>query len=368
MNRREKILAVVVGSILGVAILYGVINRMVLSRGRELSTQAHSIGEAVEKLETENMRLTQYRGLFADFRDRSFDDNPRRASVLADTTIKQLAKQAGLGQSDYTVGSFAERREANAYRELLCTITGTSSLERITNFLYLLGRDTHLHRVTHLSLKRRQEKKGRTKVAFTLRYSTLVFDGNIPVSVPSRPTETQPPEAVGLNTPEREIYNVIASRDVFSPYVRPPDRHRPDPQPQPHTQPAPTPQSGRLVVTGLPSIAGKHEVHIAIRGQDVKKVLKVGDSLPIGKIVMVDYRLMPMPGKPHLISQCRVILKAGKNYWAIERGQRLDQRRILRPEELPEKLRTPPASTQPTTMPNTVEITETEKPLKLSGS
>ncbi len=362
MNRREKILAVVVGSILGVAILYGLINRMVLSRGRELSDQARSIGKTVKNLEAENMRLTRYRGLFADFRDRSFDDNPPRASVLADTTIKQLAKQAGLGQSDYTVGSFAERREAKAYRELLCTITGTSSLERITNFLYLLGRDTHLHRITHLSLKRRAEGKGRTKVSFSLRYSTLVFYGNIPVSVPSRFTATNPAEAVGLNTPEREIYNVIASRDIFSPYVRPVVRHRPAPRPQPRTQPElPTPQFGRLVVTGLPAVAGRQEVHVAIPGQDIEKVLKVGDSLEIGKIVMVDYRLMPMPGKPHLISQSRVILKAGKNYWAVERGQRLDQRRLLRPEELPEELRTPPASTQPTTMPNTVEITETKK-------
>ncbi len=367
MNRREKILVAVVGSILGVVMLYGVINRMVLSRGRKLSAQARSIGESVKKLEAENIRLVQYRGLFADFRDRSFADNPPRASVLADTAIKQLAKQAGLGQTDYTVGSFSDSRKANAYRELLCTITGTTSLERISNFLYLLGRDRHLHRVTHLSLKRRQEGPRRTKVSFSLRYSTLVFDENVPASVPPRPTATRPSEAVGLNTPEREIYNVIASRNIFRPYVRRPDRHRPDPQPQtqPDIEPAlPTPQSERLVVTGLPAINGKQEVHVAIRGQDIKKVLRVGDSLSIGKIVMVDYRLMPMPGKPRLISQSRVILKAGKNYWAVERGQRLDQRRILRPEELPEKLRTPPASTQPTTMLNTVEITETEKPLK----
>ena len=363
MNRREKILAAVVASIIGVVVLYGVINRMVLAGGRKLSEQAHTIRKKIDELERDNRRLGRYRSRFVDLRNRTFDDNPRRASVLADTAIKQIAKRAGLTQADYTVSSFAERREANAYRELLCTITGTASLDRLTNFLYLLGRDERLCRITHLSVKRRQERRGPAKVSFSLRYSTLVFDGNVPVPVPPRPTATQPVEIVGLNTPERSAYDAIAARNVFRPYVRrhvrikPPDRH----QTKPSTQPPPqTPQFGRLVVTGLPAYNGRTEVHVAIPGQDIKKVLKVGDALPAGKIVMVDYRQMPMPGKPHLISQSRVILKAGKDYWAVELGQRMDQRRILRPEELPEKLKTPPASTQPTTNRGTTEITETD--------
>jgi hypothetical protein len=50
---------------------------------------------------------------------------------------------------------------------------------------------------------------------------------------------------------------------------------------------------------------------------------------------MVDYRPLPMPGNEALKSFSRVILKVGEEYWAVERGQTLAEKRRLVPEELP---------------------------------
>ncbi len=359
MNRREKILAGAVASIAGAALLYGLITRVVLAGGRELNERADSLKNSNAKLLSENNRMGQYKGRFVRLRSRTYDDNPRRASVLADAGIKQLARQAGLGQSDYTISSFSERREGNAYRLLLCTIRSSrpAPLERVTNFLYLLNRDRRLHRVTHLSILRQSGRPGRDrqgKVTFSLRYSTLVPDGNVPVQIAARTPATAPVELVSLNTPQRAAYDVIARRNIFKPYVRPPRQVRPRTWPprRPDTQPAPeSPAHERLVVTGLPADKGIAEVHIATPGRDIKKVLKVGDRLPIGEIVMVDYRVLTMPGDPPTESQSRVILKIGQDYWAVERGWPLGRRRLLRPEELPDELKPKPAEKTVATRP-----------------
>lgn len=98
-----------------------------------------------------------------------------------------------------------------------------------------------------------------------------------------------------------------------------------------------------LVVTGLPARGAEAEVHLGMRGQDPQKILKIGDKLSIGQVVMVDYRELPKPGgKPDETSLSRVILKIGKDYWAVEIGDALGTRRVLRPKELPDRLK--PAS------------------------
>ena len=53
---------------------------------------------------------------------------------------------------------------------------------------------------------------------------------------------------------------------------------------------------------------------------------------------MVDYRRMPKPGKEYLMSESRVIVKIGTEYWAVELGQTLAQKYRLNPEQLPEQL------------------------------
>ena len=53
---------------------------------------------------------------------------------------------------------------------------------------------------------------------------------------------------------------------------------------------------------------------------------------------MIDYRKMPFPKKPALLSQSRVILAIGEEYWAIERGNTLADKHKLAPEQLPANL------------------------------
>jgi len=146
-----------------------------------------------------------------------------------------------------------------------------------------------------------------------------------------------------LQASPRKQYDIIVSRDPFRPYVKRPDPPKPPPEPKPAvvvskpaTPPPPTP--ARLRVVSLTRWAGQQEIQV----RDVKTgktdVLKPGQDLAGGKIVMIDYRRMPMPGSPEVLSYSRVILQKGSEYWAVELGQEIATSRRLTGDNLPEQL------------------------------
>lgn len=54
-----------------------------------------------------------------------------------------------------------------------------------------------------------------------------------------------------------------------------------------------------------------------------------GDNLLGTEVVAVDYRPIPLPRNPTLRSDSRVILQFENEYWAVERGQTLAEKRKL---------------------------------------
>jgi hypothetical protein len=64
---------------------------------------------------------------------------------------------------------------------------------------------------------------------------------------------------------------------------------------------------------------------------------RVGDSLAGGTIICIDYREMPMPDS-FALSESRVILKIGNEFWAIERGKTLADKHKLEPQQLPREV------------------------------
>jgi hypothetical protein len=137
-----------------------------------------------------------------------------------------------------------------------------------------------------------------------------------------------------LDSQERLAYNGIISRDILRPYIRR------EPEPASHSNPSsngtsvPGPES--LKVVSLSEWEGKPEVHIRDTAHDKTLRFKPGDKMKDNtEIVAIEYRPMPLPNDPVLLSDSRVILKIGADYWAVERGQTLAQKRKLAPGEWP---------------------------------
>ena len=360
MNRREKILAIAVASVIGLFVLIGGYRKLFSGPGRDLDNQIATLAEKNGKLQRENTVYKRSFDKWVSFRKRTYTDDVSRAPVLLTARINELVRRAGLGSLPVTTARPKAVTKSRYDSEISCTVQGQASLERLTNLLYLLSREPQLHRITNLTIN--PPAKGEREVRFSLRYATLVLKLNSKLPVGYRIpawAQTQPTDVV-LNDVDRARYDVIDKRHLFLPYVPRVARVTPQPEDPPRGDPPrvnPKPpktanQYDRLQVVGLPSRGGEAEVHLAKDGRDIDEPLKVGDELPIGQIAMVDYRVMPMPDDPDVLSTGRVILKTGAEYWAVELGQTLGQRRILRASELPEELKPkkePPPAAPPET-------------------
>jgi hypothetical protein len=162
----------------------------------------------------------------------------------------------------------------------------------------------------------------------------------------------------------RKLYEPIASRDLFRPYIQRIVVPPPPPAPQVATYvkpsraippPRPAAQSHFRVV-GLPDWARNQEVFVADSATSQIRSYKPGDTLGGGVIALVDYRPMPSQANPNILSPSRVILKVGPEYFAVELGQDLTEKRRLPDSMLPEELRpvpqTAPAQDEDKTLPS----------------
>src|SRR5690606_25598603 len=91
-----------------------------------------------------------------------------------------------------------------------------------------------------------------------------------------------------------------------------------------------------LRVVSLSEGDGSPELHIRNDAKDKTLRVRQGEKIENhGEIVAVDYRPMPLPDVPGLLSHSRLILKIGDEFWAVERGQTLAKKRKLAPGEWP---------------------------------
>jgi hypothetical protein len=181
-----------------------------------------------------------------------------------------------------------------------------------------------VHRIETITLTS-HEKPGETKVRFL--YLTLVVDPAPefdPIELKAKYT---------LESPERIAYNTILDRDILRPYIKavPSAPKRGDPTPS--SAPA---GPDALKVVSLSEWEGQPEVHIRDINKNETFRYRPGDKLrDNSEVVAVDYRPLPLPRNPLLLSHSRVILKVGEEFWAVERGQSLAEKRKLEPKEWP---------------------------------
>ena len=189
-------------------------------------------------------------------------------------------------------------------------------------------------RCIYLSMKP-ELRKG--EVALQVRYATLALEKATGPTAATTPIEL--PIAT-LDTEQRRAYTVITERDLFRPYIkRRPPKPRVSVRPPPKvSRPKAAPRDSFSIV-GLPRWPAGEEVYVRNNRSGESRMYHIGDALAGGKIVMVDYRLLPKPDKPGLLSSSRVVLKIGEAYWAVDLGQTLTKKRRLEGQLLPRKLR-----------------------------
>ena len=364
MSRQEKIAGVTLAALLFGVLAYFVVDWLWFSGARKLDADIQKAGDelALLKVENEAGNLAERRlaAILA-----SLYGPEQRAREGVRVRLVNLVQRSGLDRLDVHAPAvskwtgYKKSRGRSDEKELSRVVTATGPLPRVVDLLYLLQADEHLHRVDEISFTP-SLKRGTVDVRF--KYATLILTPpgakkpSDATPATSRAAPSPPPAPgpkVDLDTPGRRFYDVIPMRDVFRPFIKRPPRvalppvaakGTPGVSFPPPLPPPPEDPEQRLRVVGLPCWNGQHLIHVQdARTRTVHKY-KVGQRLPRGQIVMVDYRPMRMPGSPPVVSPSRVILEVGGDYWAIELGQTLGDRRRLRGGELPESLKKTPAS------------------------
>jgi len=330
MNAREKVLAGIVGGLVGLAALGFGGRALLLKPLKDIDKKTSGLRERLNKVKAEQRAFFHAEDEVKKLTQRTFDDDIDKASAKSAEMLTQQILRAGLPEMEFTRLPFGPRKLRGA-QEIGWNVQGDGSLDRVVNLLFLLEADPHLHRVDGLTVSA-GESAGQVRVRF--RYTTLVMDPAPEVAA----VNLQPKFA--LDSPQRRVFDGIVQRDILRPYIKRvvvPIPGSPGGT-QPGTSPgaAPGPESFKIV--SLSEWLGQPEVHVRDTVNQRTMRFKPGDALAGGTIVMVDYRTMPKAGNELLQAFSRVIVRIGEEYWAIETGKTLGQKYRLGPEQLPAAL------------------------------
>lgn len=330
MNRREKILALAVGGIVGVFVFGFGIRAYIMAPLKALDRNINNAKIAFEKIEGEKRQFFATEDRVKAQALRTFGDSIDQASAVSGEILTKRILQSGLEESEFTRLP-APPRKLKGASEIGWLVQGEGPLANMVNLLFILENSPYLHRVEGLAVNA-GDAPGRVKVRF--RFLTLVFE-------PSPDVERKAlPDKVALESPDRRVFDDLIARDILRPYIKRPAPPPPPPasKSNPGGTPAPTapgPESFKIV--SLSEWDGKPEIHVLDTTAQKTKRYSPGEELAGGTIVCIDYREQPMPGS-FALSESRVILKVGAEFWAIDRGKTLADKRKLEPEQLPREI------------------------------
>jgi hypothetical protein len=330
MNAREKILAGAVGGLVGIFVIGFGLRAAILKPLSDIDKRIKASKEKVEKITNEKRLFFATEDRMKQAGLKTFGDTIDQASATSGEILTKRILESGLEESEFT-RTPASPRKLKGAQEIGWLVQGEGPLTNIVNLLFLLENSPYLHRVENVSVTT-GEAAGRVKARF--RYLTLVLD-------PAPDVQRKAlPDKFTLDSTERRAYDEMIARDILRPYIK-----RPAPPPKPLHGPgssggtpppvAPGPESYKVV--SLSEWEGQPEVHVLDTAAQKTKRYKPGDQLAGGTIVCVDYRELPMPNS-FALSESRVILKVGNEFWAIERGKTLADKHKLETEQLPREV------------------------------
>ncbi len=329
MNRRSRMLAWIAVTIAGLMgggfLLKAIINRPL----NKLDAQILQLNTRLSGLNKERQAFLTADNEIQAYASRLFATRVEEAESRLGALLTAQIVRVGLREADFTRIPVGRRRLPGA-EELGWTVQGEGTLPQLMDLLYLLQSEPRLHRIEGLSLAPVSEP-GRSRARF--RYLTLVLAPS-----PELPKTNQTVE-LSLDGPARRRYDAITQRDFFRPFTPQEARLAAAPaEPPPSGEPA----RPDLRVVSLSAWDGQPEVHLFDPAQQRTLVRRPGEALLDGEVATVDYRPLPLPGKPGLLSYSRLIWRCDTNFWAVEAGQSLSERRLLGIEELPAALRPVP--------------------------
>src|SRR6056297_2158367 len=182
MTQREKILSILIGSLIGIVGLQWMFNKY---RDAKLA-KTNQIASLQEKSNDLNMKLLQ--GAMAErqmgeYRVRSLPGDPENAVAAYNSWLMEWVKEAGLVNPEVRVTGSTPNREL--YRQYRFTVAGTASLPEAIELLHAFYLKDYMHRISGVTIK--PDSKGDLKL--DMRIDALGLN-TVPADVPPPASES----------------------------------------------------------------------------------------------------------------------------------------------------------------------------------
>lgn len=327
MNSRYRLAGLVVLAFTGLCVLAMIIRGAIYKPVRALDAQTAQLRQKLQAIHKERTAFFAAEEALASYGKRTFADSVDRANARAGALLNDLIMRVGLNEREFTRIPAGAVKLAGA-RETGWSVQGEGPFEKVVDLIFLLDQVPVVHRIQNLTLSS-GDKPGRVRVRF--RYLTLVLDSA------SSESATNLVPALSLDAPQRKVYQAVVERDFFRPYIKR-ERGSETPVPAPASVASSTTPWHAMKVVSLSEWQGRTEIHVRDQNTQTTRVFHPGDTMMDATIVAVDYRPLPKPGSPGLLSYSRVILRSGDQFWALERGQRVADRYLLNSDQIPPEL------------------------------
>ena len=340
MKKREKMLVAVAGTIVGLLLGYVALSRFVIDPARDLRAKADEIRAKIRKAEDEKQKGPAYQSRYREIAAETLGIDEMKVSEELRTRITEVLTASGLSATNLSLKPLIGSRVPGVYKEIGWLVRARGKLPEIVKFLFLMSKEPALHRLDNMSLT---PVPNSGDVEIQVKFATLVLEVPTGEKVPIGPVT---PLLVAEVLPQLDQYDGIKARDLFRPYIkRPPPPPTAPQQPteaaavptaRPTTGPAiPEPPRGKYRLVGLSAFGGFPDVEVSDTSTGRVARYKQGDELAGGRIITVDYRPLPKPSNPALLSLSRVVLQVGYEYHAIEIGDWLTNKHKLTVDQLP---------------------------------
>jgi hypothetical protein len=156
MNRREKILAAAVGSLLLLMVIgYGVgqVSKTISRKRNEVARLQEEKWQ--KELAIKNSKLDEE--LMEAYKNSAMPPDLEQARTLYKAWLMDCAKDVGF--DDWQVNPTAARSSSDVYKTFAFTVSGQADLKQVIEFLHRFYSVDYLHRVYHLHAKRIQDSK-----------------------------------------------------------------------------------------------------------------------------------------------------------------------------------------------------------------
>jgi hypothetical protein len=286
MNKREKILAILVGIFIVLFIGRSVVKSFFLDPLREKDGQIESVQKEIQKKQARIDARNRLVRTWRNYDQRSLDRDPTKAFLTLNARITNIIDSSGLKEGVSVKPVPINMKKGSGvdwYWPIAVNLSARGSLDQIVKFMEMVYQEPYNIKITGLTV--RPEGKDGSLTISNCRIESIVPAKPVSLSITEKPlqeiTATQP--AIKL-LPDSQ-YAMISRGNIFAPAPPPPPPPPPvavNPRPATGTQPQVTvPVSsgpGRPGdVVGTFIVGSQHGAYV--RNQSEVQWYKVGERL-----------------------------------------------------------------------------------------